>query len=100
MNTPDPHDIPESPGALVRAVAESLARRSAGEKGPVGALRSVVDMVDNDEAELAVDDLARVIAHFRLRVPRTEYDDLVAAASRLDAMDSLAEVGVERFVAD
>ncbi|MEU7663654.1 hypothetical protein [Streptomyces lincolnensis] len=99
MDAPDPHDVPGSPGVLVRAVAESIARRSAGEKGPVGALRSVVDMVDNDEAELAVDDLVRVIAHFGIRIVRREYDDLVAAASRLDAMDSLAEVGVERFVA-
>ena len=100
MNAPDPQTVPDLPGALVRSVAESIARRSAGEKGPVGALQSVVHMVDNDETDLAVDDLVRVIAHFRIGVRRAEYDDIVAAASRLDALDSLAEVGVERFVVD
>ncbi|MFD8590082.1 hypothetical protein ACFV1B_11145 [Streptomyces sp. NPDC059637] len=93
-------NAPDSPAALVRSAAESIAVRSAGEKGPANALRSVVRMVDNDEAEPAVDDLARVIEYFRIRILRTEYDLIVAAATRLDALDSLAETGVDRFVAD
>ncbi len=52
------------------------------------------------KAELAVDDLVRVIACFRIRILRTEYEHIVAAATQLDALDSLAEVGVDRFVAD
>ncbi|WP_217236182.1 hypothetical protein [Streptomyces sp. AC555_RSS877] len=47
-----------------------------------------------------MDDLVRVIACFRIRILRTEYEHIVAAATQLDALDSLAEVGVDRFVAD
>lgn len=93
-------NTPDSPDTLVRAAAESIAGRLKGEKGPVGALRSVVHMVDNDEVEPAVDDLARVIEYFRIRILRTEYDQIVAAAAQLDALDSLTEAGVDRFVAD
>ncbi|AIS02261.1 hypothetical protein SGLAU_31635 [Streptomyces glaucescens] len=93
-------NAPDAPDALVRAAARSIAGRLAGEKGPAGALRSVVHMVDNDEAELAVDDLARVIASYRIRISRTEYEQIAAAAAQLGALDSLGEAGVERFIVD
>jgi hypothetical protein len=93
-------NAPDAPEDLIRAAARSIAARLAGEKGPVGALRSVVHMVDNDEAELAVDDLARAIASYRIRIQRTEYDQITAAAARLDALDSLTEAGVDRFIDD
>jgi hypothetical protein len=57
-------------------------------------------MVGYDEAELAVDDLARVIEYYRIRILRTEYDQIVAAATQLDALDSLTEVQIGRFIGD
>ncbi|GCB49404.1 hypothetical protein SNL152K_6739 [Streptomyces sp. NL15-2K] len=54
MDAPDSPDAPHVPHALIRSAAEGIARRLAGEKGPQGALRSVVHMVDSDEAEPAV----------------------------------------------
>ncbi|KUO20099.1 hypothetical protein AQJ91_16260 [Streptomyces dysideae] len=93
-------NAPDSPDVLIRSAAASIAGRLAGEKGPVEALRSVVHMVDNDEAELAVDDLVRVIEFFGIRIRRTEHDQIVAAAAQLDALDSLTEVGVDRFIDD
>lgn len=38
-------------------------------------------MVDNDETELAVGDLARVIEYHRIRILRSEYDQIAAASS-------------------
>ncbi|MGJ3559721.1 hypothetical protein ACR6C2_17395 [Streptomyces sp. INA 01156] len=55
-------------------------------------------MVDNDEAELAVDDLVRVIEYFGIPILRSEYDQLVSAATQLDSMDSLTETGIDRFI--
>jgi hypothetical protein len=60
----------------------------------------VVQMVGNDKAELAVDDLARVIEYYRIRILRTEYDQIVAVATQLDALDSLTEVQIGRFIGD
>lgn len=91
---------PDSPNELIRAAAESISGRLAGEKGPVAALRSVVHMADNDEAELAVDDLARVIEYYRIRILRTEYDQIAAAATHLDALGSLTDVKIDRFIGD
>ncbi len=88
----------DSPDALLRSAAADIARRMTEEPRPAGALRSVLELIDNDEAELALDELARVIEYFRIPVLRTEYDRLVAAATRLACMDSLTEVGVDRFV--
>ncbi|MEU6387589.1 hypothetical protein ABZ847_28980 [Streptomyces bauhiniae] len=93
-------NAPDSPTELVRAAAESISARLAGEKGPTAALRSVVHMADNDEAELAVDDLARVIEYHRIRILRTEYDQIAAAAAQLGALDSLTEVRLDRFIRD
>lgn len=91
---------PDSPDVLIRAAAESISRRLAGEEGPVAALRSIIHMIDNDEAELAVDDLARVIEYYRIRISRTEYDQIAAAAAQLDALDSLSEVRVDHSIGD
>ncbi|MFD5494532.1 hypothetical protein ACFYY3_05595 [Streptomyces sp. NPDC001812] len=88
----------DSPDALLHATTEGIARRVTGEKGPATALRSVRELIDNDEAELALDDLARVIEYFRIPILRVEYDQLVTAATLLNSMDSLLETGVERLV--
>ncbi|MFI8193259.1 hypothetical protein ACIF8T_31540 [Streptomyces sp. NPDC085946] len=96
----DGTNAPDAPEALIRAAAHSIAGRLAGEKGPVSALRSVVHMVDNDEADLAVDDLARVIASYRIRLLRTEHAWIVAAAARLGAPDPLTGTEADRFVDD
>lgn len=41
-----------------------------------------------------------MIAYFRISIHRTEYDQLVAAAQQLDAMDSLTNLNVEQFVTE
>lgn len=87
----------DSPDALLSATTRCIARRVAGEKGPATALRSVLELIDNDEAELALDDLARVIEYFRIPILRREYDQLVTAATRLNSLDSLLETGIERL---
>ncbi|MGC5343944.1 hypothetical protein [Streptomyces sp. DT171] len=89
---------PGSPEDLLRSTAETIARRSAMEKNAASALRSVIDMIDNDEAELALDDLAHVIECFRIPVLRTEYDQLAALEPLLDSTGALLESGVARFV--
>ncbi|MFE5399275.1 hypothetical protein ACFQ9U_32525 [Streptomyces sp. NPDC056568] len=86
----------DSPDAFLRSATEGIARRVTGEKSPATALRSVLELVDNDEAELALDELARVIEYFRIPIRPEEYDQLEAAATRLYSMDSLLESGVER----
>ncbi|MGV9320517.1 hypothetical protein [Streptomyces sp. NPDC003660] len=83
---------------LLRSVVRDIAVRVRGEKGPASALRSVVALVDNDEVELAVDDLARVVTYFRIRLLRAEYERLVLVADRVGAGDSLVESGVEGLV--
>ncbi|MGW4286738.1 hypothetical protein ACWEIK_07360 [Streptomyces sp. NPDC004673] len=83
---------------LLRSVVRDIAVRVRGEKRPASALRSVVALVDNDEVELAVDDLARVVAYYRIRLLRAEYERLVLVAGRVGAGDSLVEGGVEGLV--
>ncbi|MFD7690462.1 hypothetical protein [Streptomyces sp. NPDC059781] len=89
---------PSSPDALVRSVAESIALRTTGRRQPTGALESVVDLVEADEADMAVDHLARVIDHYRLPIFRTEYDRLVSAATQLDSLDSITEIRIDRLI--
>ncbi|MFJ9896649.1 hypothetical protein ACIQPR_25310 [Streptomyces sp. NPDC091280] len=55
-------------------------------------------MIENDETDMAIDNLAHVIVCFRLSLRPAEYDRLVAAAEQLDAVDSLTDLDVERFV--
>ncbi|MEU8564335.1 hypothetical protein AB0C45_23010 [Streptomyces cyaneofuscatus] len=57
-------------------------------------------MVENDEAELAMDDIGLLIQFFQFPVLRSEYQDLVHAAHQLDSLDSLTDTGVERLVVD
>ncbi|MDI9832065.1 hypothetical protein [Streptomyces sp. KAU_LT] len=89
---------PDSPEALLRSTTEALARRLTQRNTPVPALTSVLELIDNDEAELALDELVRVVEYFRIPVSRAEYDQLVTAAMHLDSMDSLLETGVARFI--
>ncbi|MFK4102478.1 hypothetical protein ACI2L1_20815 [Streptomyces sp. NPDC019531] len=91
---------PNSPDSLTRSVAESIARRIADQTRPARSLASVVNLIENDETEEALDDLAHVIEYFRISIHRTEYDQLVAAAEQLDAMDSLTNLNVEQFVTE
>ncbi|MER5375895.1 hypothetical protein [Streptomyces sp. NPDC002553] len=87
-----------SPDENLRSLTEGIARRVADEKRPAHALRSVVSMIDNDEAELAVDDLARAIEYYRVPILRAEYDQLLEVATRLDSLDSLRETDIAQFV--
>ncbi|MFF5638196.1 hypothetical protein [Streptomyces sp. NPDC012825] len=88
----------EFPDALLRATVVAIARRTAENPGLAGALQSVLELIDNDEAELALDHLARSVKYHRIPVLREEYDRLVAEAARLDSEDSLSETGLERLV--
>ncbi|MFI8351092.1 hypothetical protein [Streptomyces sp. NPDC085596] len=87
-----------SPENLLRSVAGNIAQRVRGEKPPSTALGSVVALIDNDEVELALDELVRVIGYFRIPVLRAEYERLLVAAERLDSVGSLVEAGVGRLV--
>ncbi|MFH8378053.1 hypothetical protein [Streptomyces cyaneofuscatus] len=87
-------------GALIRSVALRMIRRLADQPGLVSALSSVVDMVENDETDLALDDIGMVIHYSQFPVLRSEYQDLVHAAQLLDSLDSLTDTGVERLVID
>ncbi|MFB6634866.1 hypothetical protein ACFCWY_33725 [Streptomyces sp. NPDC056362] len=88
----------ESSDALLRATVVAIARRTAEDPRPAGALQSVLELIDNDEAELALDHLARILEYHRIPVLREEYDRLVTEAARLDSKDVLSETGLERFV--
>ncbi|MFF0054656.1 hypothetical protein ACFYRI_09720 [Streptomyces microflavus] len=57
-------------------------------------------MVENDETELAMDDIGMLIQYFQFPVLRSEYQDLVHAAQLLDSLDSLTDTGVDRLVID
>ncbi|WP_217131035.1 hypothetical protein [Streptomyces sp. AC558_RSS880] len=89
---------PGSPDALVRSVAESIALRTTGRRQPSGALESVVELVEADEADMAVDHLARVIDHYRIPILQTEYDRLVSAATQLDSLDSITGIRIDRLI--
>ncbi|WP_315986718.1 hypothetical protein [Streptomyces sp. STR69] len=93
-------ESPNSPEALIRSVAQSLVRRAGIDARPARSLSTVIDLIDNDETDMAIDDLAHVIECFRISIRRAEYDQLVAAAQQLDAMDSLTDLKVERFVSE
>lgn len=88
---------PGSPDALVRSVAEGIARRTAGQQ-PSGALESVVGLVEAGEADTAMDHLARVIDHYRIPILQTEYDQLISAATQLDSLDSITETNIIRLI--
>ncbi|MFJ4002962.1 hypothetical protein ACIPWL_05805 [Streptomyces sp. NPDC090023] len=83
---------------LLRSVVEDIASRVRGQKGPADALRSVFALVDNDEVELAVNDLARVVSYYRVPLLRAEYEWLVLVAEWVGAGDLLVEAGVEGVV--
>jgi len=87
-------------GALIRSVALRMIRRLADQPQPVSALSSVVDMVENDETDLAMDDIGLLIQYFQFPVLRSEYQDLVRAAQQLDFLESFTDTGVEGLVVD
>ncbi|MGW7226455.1 hypothetical protein [Streptomyces sp. CBMAI 2042] len=87
-------------GAIVRSVALRMIRRLADQPELVRPLSTVVDMVENDEAELALDDIVMVIKFSPFPVLRSEYEDLRRAAQQLDSLDSLTDTGVELLVVD
>ncbi|MFD9247911.1 hypothetical protein ACFV0D_39535 [Streptomyces sp. NPDC059556] len=88
----------ESSDDLLRATVVAIARRTVADPRSAGALGSVLELIGNDEAELALDHLSRSVEYYRIPVLREEYDRLVAEAARLDSKDSLSETGLERFV--
>lgn len=65
---------------------------SRGSGGDGAALDSVLDLVANDEAEIAVDYLVNTANAFRLPVRQDEYDRLLSAATRLDYADGVTEI--------
>ncbi|CAD5961866.1 conserved protein of unknown function [Streptomyces sp. KY75] len=96
-----PGNPPMDPsGAIVRSVALRMIRRLADQPELVRPLSSVVEMVDHDEADLALDDIGMVIKFSRFPVLRSEYEDLRRAAQQLDSLDSLTDTGVEQLVVE
>ncbi|MGW4839674.1 hypothetical protein [Streptomyces globisporus] len=87
----------ESPDDLLRASVVAVARRTAENPRPAEALQSVLELIDQDEAEFALEHFARSVEYYRIPVLREEYDRLVAEAARLDSEDSLSETGLEEF---
>ncbi|MFD4833227.1 hypothetical protein ACFWPV_25720 [Streptomyces uncialis] len=100
MRPLDPPGKPplDPPGTIVCTVARSIAYRLAEQHQVVSALSSVVDLAENDESDLALDGIGQLIEYYRVPVLRTEYEQLVIAATQLDSMDALTDTGVDRFV--
>ncbi|MFE2417585.1 hypothetical protein [Streptomyces hokutonensis] len=76
----------------IHAVVAALKRRAAARGEQVLALDSVLHLVANDEAEIAIDDLIHTANAFRLPLRQDEYDRLLAAASRLDCADGVTAI--------
>ncbi|WP_329241867.1 hypothetical protein OG223_03000 [Streptomyces sp. NBC_01478] len=76
----------------IRAVVGALKHRAAAREETAPALDSVLDLVANDEAEIAVDYLVNTANAFRLPVRQDEYDRLLSAATRLDYADGVTEI--------
>ncbi|MGC5567893.1 hypothetical protein ACPYPG_34325 [Streptomyces sp. FR-108] len=89
---------PNSSDSLIRSAAESITRRMAKGGRSIPALTSIIELVGNDETELALDEIGRVIEYFRIPILRTEYDQLFSAAAQLDSVDSLTDVGIDQFI--
>ncbi|MFS8202569.1 hypothetical protein ACLVWQ_28250 [Streptomyces sp. CWNU-52B] len=89
---------PNSSNSLIRSAAESTARRMKKGNRPIPALTSIIELVDNDETDMPLDEIGRVIEYFSIPILRTEYDQLMFAATQLDSMDSLIDVQIDRFI--
>ncbi|MGW3103648.1 hypothetical protein [Streptomyces sp. NPDC001100] len=76
----------------IRAVADALKRRAAARGERVRALDSVLHLVANDEAEIAIDHLVHTANAFRLPMRQGEHDRLMAAAARLDHADGVTDI--------
>jgi len=88
----------------VRAADEQFHRRrhprggrrpAATNRGPgrgVRALDSVLHLVANDEAEIAIDHLIHTANAFRLPLRQDEHDRLMGAAARLDHADGVTDI--------
>ncbi|MEV0736814.1 hypothetical protein AB0I51_12790 [Streptomyces sp. NPDC050549] len=76
----------------IRALVDALKRRTAARGERVPALDSVLHLVANDEAEIAIDGLIHTANAFRLLSRQGEYDRLLAAAARLDHADGVTDI--------
>ena len=76
----------------IRAVVDALRRRTAARGERVRALDSVLHLVANDEAEIAIDHLIHTANAFRLPLRQDEHDRLMGAAARLDHADGVTDI--------
>ena len=76
----------------IRAVVDALKQRTAAREERVRALDSVLHLVANDEAEIAIDHLVHTANAFRLPLRQDEHDRLMAAAARLDHADGVTDI--------
>ncbi|MFJ8489139.1 hypothetical protein ACIRBZ_12350 [Streptomyces sp. NPDC094038] len=76
----------------ILAVVDAVARRAAARGESIRALRSVRDLVANDEAEIAIDHLVNTANAFRLPLRQDEHERLMAAAARLDYADAVTDI--------
>ncbi|MEF9906986.1 hypothetical protein [Streptomyces sp. P9-A2] len=77
--------------ALLRRTTVEISRRTAAEGGPLAALRPVLELIDNDEAEMALDELVHMIGWFRIRLLPAEHDRLAVVAAHWNAVESLPD---------
>lgn len=76
----------------IRAVVDALKQRASARGETAPALDSVLELVANDEAEIAIDYLINTANAFRLPMRQDEYDRLISAATRLDYADSVTDI--------
>ncbi|MEU9452972.1 hypothetical protein [Streptomyces sp. NPDC048277] len=78
--------------AEILAVVDAVERRASDRGEALPALRSVRNLVVNDEAELAIDYLVNTANAFGLPLRQDEHEQLMAAAARLDYADAVTDL--------
>jgi hypothetical protein len=79
-------------------VVDALKQRATARGEKVSALESVLDLVANDEAEIAIDYLIDTADAFRLPVRQDECDRLLSAAAQLDYADAVTDIDPTLFL--
>ncbi|MFJ3799930.1 hypothetical protein ACIPSJ_27060 [Streptomyces sp. NPDC090088] len=84
----------------IRAVIDTLKQRASARGETVPALDSVLNLVANGEAEIAIDYLVNTANAFRLPLRQDEYARLLSAAARLDYADGVTDIDPSLLLPD